>query len=281
MRNLLPLIKWVLFNTVCLRSPSIFLSIRAFGIKAFGTLGLYERENIKFLQRVVRPGSTAIDVGANCGVYALALSQCVGKSGKVWAFEPVSSTFGVLKRETAKAGNVRCEQIALSKECRDNVPMMVPLVFGQIPEPALASLGEPIVHYYSPIGRWMDKYLSGKNGTLDRIMVTTRTLDSFCGQLQDVSFIKVDVEGYELDFLKGAKAVLSKFNPVVQFESHARDISAFESYANDLGFKIGFLSQNNKLQEVDDSVLSDSAAVNFYMVSDERWKDFSESECAR
>lgn len=281
MRNLLPLIKWVLFNTVCLRSPSIFLSIRAFGIKAFATLGLYERENIKFLKRVVRPGSTAIDVGANCGVYALALSQCVGKSGRVWAFEPVSSTFDVLKRETAKAGNVRCEQIALSQECRDNVPMMVPLAFGQIPEPALASLGEPIVHYHSPIGRWMDKYLRGEKGKLDRIMVTTRTLDSFCGQLQDVSFIKVDVEGYELDFLKGAKAVLSKFNPVVQFESHDRDISAFESYANDLGFKIGVLSRKDKLKEVDDVVLSDSAAVNFYMVSDGRWKDFFESECAR
>jgi FkbM family methyltransferase len=277
MRNLLPLIKWILFNTVCLRKPGVFLAIRAFGIRAFAVLGLYERENIRFLQRIVRPGSMAIDVGANCGVYALALSQCVGKSGMVWAFEPVGSTFEVLERETAKKGNVHCEQIALSNECRDNVPMAVPLVLGQIPEPALASLGEPIVHYYSPIGRWMDRHLNLEEGKVDRILVTTKTLDSFCHQLWDVSFIKVDVEGNEMDCLEGARAVLAKFRPVVQFESHDRDLSAFESYARDLGFKLGVLSEQGKLKEVDDAVLSDKAAVNFYLVPDGRGDDLFES----
>ena len=79
MRNLLPLIKWILFNTVCLRKPDVFLSIRAFGIRTFAALGLSERKHIQFLEQIVRPGSTAIDVGANCGVYAVALSQRVGK----------------------------------------------------------------------------------------------------------------------------------------------------------------------------------------------------------
>ena len=277
MRNLLPLIKWILFNTVCLRKPGVFLSIRAFGIRTFAALGLSERKHLQFLKQIVRPGSTAIDVGANCGVYAVALSQLVGKSGMVWAFEPVGSTFEVLKTETTKKGNIRCEQIALSNECRDNVPMAVPVVFGQIPEPSLASLGEPIVHCYSPIGRWMDRHLNAEESKLDHILVTTRTLDSFCHQFRNVSFIKADIEGSEMDFLEGARAVLAKFSPIVQFESHDRDLSAFESYANDLGFKLGVLSEKGKLKEINDTDLADRTLVNFYMIPAGRQHDLFES----
>jgi hypothetical protein len=87
----------------------------------------------------------------------------------------------------------------------------------------------------------------------------------------------VDVEGNEMDCLEGARAVLAKFRPVVQFESHDRDLSAFESYARDLGFKLGVLSEQGKLKEVDDAVLSDKAAVNFYLVPDGRGDDLFES----
>ena len=49
-------------------------------------------DEIKFLRRLLQPGEKAIDVGANCGVYTVSIAQAVGPSGKVWAFEPASST---------------------------------------------------------------------------------------------------------------------------------------------------------------------------------------------
>ena len=99
MRNLLPLIKWILFNTVCLRKPGVFLSIRAFGIRTFAALGLCERKHIQFLEQIVRPGSTAIDVVANCGVYAVALSQRVGKEINDAVLADRTHAFPALTRE--------------------------------------------------------------------------------------------------------------------------------------------------------------------------------------
>ena len=99
MRNLLPLIKWILFNTVCLRKPGVFLSIRAFGIRAFAALGLSEHKHIQFLEKIVRPGSTAIDVVANCGVYAVALSQRVGKEINDAVLADRTHAFPALARE--------------------------------------------------------------------------------------------------------------------------------------------------------------------------------------
>ena len=42
-------------------------------------------------RRFARPGTCAVDVGANLGIHALVLAACVGDSGKVHAFEPVPS----------------------------------------------------------------------------------------------------------------------------------------------------------------------------------------------
>src|ERR1700756_619375 len=53
-------------------------------------------DEIKFLRRLIRPGQRVIDIGANCGVYALTLARLVGPTGRVWAFEPASATANLL-----------------------------------------------------------------------------------------------------------------------------------------------------------------------------------------
>src|SRR5579872_223267 len=53
-------------------------------------------DEIKFLRRLIRPGQKVIDIGANCGVYALTLARLVGPTGRVWAFEPASGTANLL-----------------------------------------------------------------------------------------------------------------------------------------------------------------------------------------
>ena len=67
-----------LIRFVC-ENPVFSFPYVAFGIRTFAALGLCERKHIQFLEQIVRPGPTAIDVGANCGVYAVALSQRLGK----------------------------------------------------------------------------------------------------------------------------------------------------------------------------------------------------------
>ena len=45
------------------------------------------------VRAILRPGQTAIDVGANLGYFTAVLAQCVGPAGRVWSFEPVPETY--------------------------------------------------------------------------------------------------------------------------------------------------------------------------------------------
>jgi len=73
-------------------------------------------DEIKFLRHLLQPGQKVIDIGANYGVYALCMARAVGPTGQVWAFEPSSSTAGLLAEGIAANGfaQVTLVQRALS-----------------------------------------------------------------------------------------------------------------------------------------------------------------------
>src|SRR5689334_11219087 len=63
----------------------------------------FEKE-IAFVRRVLRPGMRAIDIGANYGLYTLAMAQNVGPEGAVWSYEPASAASDCLRRTIARNG---------------------------------------------------------------------------------------------------------------------------------------------------------------------------------
>ena len=56
----------------------------------------YEPETTKLVEKLVKPGDIAIDIGANLGVISMLLSKCVGENGKVYSFEPTREGFKYL-----------------------------------------------------------------------------------------------------------------------------------------------------------------------------------------
>jgi tRNA G37 N-methylase Trm5 len=61
-------------------------------------LGAFEPETRRALKGAVKPDYVVFDVGANVGAHTLTLARCVGKSGKVYAFEPSDFAFAKLRR---------------------------------------------------------------------------------------------------------------------------------------------------------------------------------------
>ena len=59
--------------------------------------GNWSEPELDLLKIGLRPGETALDIGANFGIYAHYMSKAVGKNGKVYSFEPVPFTFQTLK----------------------------------------------------------------------------------------------------------------------------------------------------------------------------------------
>src|SRR5579859_6113813 len=67
----------------------LFVYLREVAISKNILLDNYEKAEVAFVQSVVKPGHTVIDIGANIGFYAMLFSSIVGPAGQVHAFEPV------------------------------------------------------------------------------------------------------------------------------------------------------------------------------------------------
>jgi FkbM family methyltransferase len=136
----------------------------------------------------VTPGMVALDIGANVGAYTVLLAQWVGKSGRVYAFEPAGPAFHGLVRHVAlnvQDDVVRPLAVAVSDH-EGNGTLIV-----------AATAGE--------------SRLAGVRDQSSAVTVPVTTIDRFCTR-EDIqpSFIKIDVEGEELAVLRGARETIRR-----------------------------------------------------------------------
>lgn len=168
----------------------------------FGDL---DRKISALIDATVKPGDTVLDVGANVGLITLRLSKRVGKRGSVHAFEPNPLVADRLETSLAanEIGNVQLHRVALGAE-RTTLRLDVP------PHNAGAA----------------SLVRAGAN-TLYSRDVSVVPLDDF--SLENVSFMKVDVEGFEEEVLKGFSKTLRKSPPkTIIFEQTEDGYSSFD-----------------------------------------------------
>ena len=156
----------------------------------------YERE-LNYLETILSPGKTFVDVGANLGMYTLVASRIVGPPGRVIAFEPSLQSFPTLKENISLNGftNVLAVRVALCDKT-----------------------GEAFLYHGSDPGK--NSLRSDPNAELKGETVATRSLDEVLDQaaVKTVDVIKMDVEGAEELVLLGANRVVSSQRPVILFE---------------------------------------------------------------
>jgi FkbM family methyltransferase len=139
-------------------------------------------------------GGTAVDVGANQGVFAYALAE---RAGRVAAFEP-NPDYARFARWMLR-GRAELHQVALSDQ-PGRATFHVPLADDGM-----------VLHLAGSLKRTHTQF--ARNRTYE---VEVRTLDSF--GLADVRFIKVDVEGSEREVLDGARATIARDRPALLLE---------------------------------------------------------------
>jgi FkbM family methyltransferase len=154
--------------------------------------GDFEPAEQRFVERYLRPGMTMLDIGAHHGFYSLLASQRVGAEGRVVAFEPSPRERQKLLRhlELNKCSNVIVEAIALGASAGDAELFVV-----QGKETGCNSLRPPEVSLHTK-----------------KLIVPMSNLDRYLEQhgVARVDFVKMDVEGGELDVLRGASAMLQR-----------------------------------------------------------------------
>lgn len=139
-----------------------------------------------FLWHQPTKGDLVFDLGANCGLAAYRLSHMVGESGKVVCLEPDPVNFVILQRNISRHGlrNVTALQCAIGASC-DRV--------------TFASEGA----VSSQMSKFLTRETCGETLTVDCL-----TLKSLCETYGTPKYVKVDIEGAEIEMLEAAQPVL-------------------------------------------------------------------------
>jgi FkbM family methyltransferase len=171
--------------------------------RALSGLNVDDCPEFKAMNDLVAPGDTVVDVGANMGEYTVILSRIAGNAGKVFSVEPIPRTFELLCHDIRALGlsNVVPMNFAASRRNGD-ATMEIPDTDDGDPDFFLARIADGSSH---PAGRL--------------VRVPLRTLDAALEEASArVRFMKIDVEGHELECLEGAASILRAAKPALLVE---------------------------------------------------------------
>ena len=160
--------------------------------KCFELYGQYSEEEVRVIRIFVKPGDTAIDVGANIGDLTLPMAVIAGPTGRVYAVESHSDTFNIL------CTNLALNQIGNTKP-----------INAFIADNDQVDTGGPWGKYGYVSQNWQPPFLS-----IDHL------------KLDSCAFIKIDVDGKELEVLRSAQATITACRPVIYLENDDRERSA-------------------------------------------------------
>lgn len=144
---------------------------------------------VRVCDEFVATNAVCLDLGANIGVTALALSE-IAPDGTIYAFEPSPTVYPLLVSNVKDndCRNIRTRQLAVAD------------IDGK--------------------ATFFDKSAYGHISADGEVEVATATLETIVGalQLDRIDFIKIDIEGYEYKVLRSALTLLRRFDPIIYFE---------------------------------------------------------------
>lgn len=177
--------------------------------------GEYSEGEVNLFRQVLRPGDLALDVGANIGVHTVPMAQFVGERGAVLAIEPQRLAFQML------CGNAALNQL-LNVWCHN-------VAVGEAP----GTIVVPILDPRKPNnfgGLGLGGFQQGESMPVIRLDDTPTPT---------CRLIKIDVEGMELQVLRGATQLIERSRPVLYVENDKLDRSAeLIRYIHSIGYDL-------------------------------------------
>jgi len=191
--------------------------------------GEYESGTNKILSKYIKKDDIVIEAGANLGSETLLISKLVG-NGHVYAFEPNPYTFKRLEINVSinDLTNVSCYDVALGEKNGEINFHIYPKEFCN---PGMSS-----------------KYMETVNTI--KINVVQKTLDSFVKEqnMSKVDFVKMDIQGAEMDLVLGASETLSLHKPTIFTEAYAlyNDTKQLYEKLQSYGYSIYLIGEDDK-----------------------------------
>jgi FkbM family methyltransferase len=172
-----------------------------------------ELDEISIMQRFVRKGDVAFDIGANIGLHSILLSRLVGPLGKLCVFEPNAELLPALRHTVGQLGNATLYAFALSNK------------------DGRSALFVPSDHSTASLADWtVSSPVFSDDGPSNEVTCDERRTDNLIEEhaLPPPDFIKCDVEGAELLVFEGARQTLNRVDgPIILFEANECASRAF------------------------------------------------------
>jgi len=177
--------------------------------------GIWEPKTTDYLCSALLPAQVFVDIGANVGYFTLLAARCVGPLGKVLAVEPNPAMTEQLRQNIARSGltNVVAEVVACS-----------------------ASTGVCRLYTGGP-------YNTGRSSLCSRNLQWTASVDVNCvpadilaekHALPRIDLVKIDVEGAELEVLRGMRDILKHWRPKIVIELLPSLLEGFSTTFNEV-----------------------------------------------
>ncbi len=176
--------------------------------KPFVKIGAgFENDEVKYFTSNLHYGDFVVDAGANIGFYSILASKLVGESGRIFSFEPSTTTIEIFEKNISinKLNNIR----------------IIPKGLGNINGTFNLVTPSDIPTGYSDSYRFIQTTNCEKDKIKDYEVVNLVTLDDFLleNKIKKIDFFKIDVEGFQLQVLEGAKRTLLENNVKILFEA--------------------------------------------------------------
>ena len=167
----------------------------------------YEKDNFEFYKAEIKEDNTILDIGGHIGLNAVLFARLAHK-GKVYVFEPAPNTFNIIN-DTVRINKLQ-DRVTVTQQAVSNNSGST---FFYMADSNLADNANSLIHHR------LDKKLK-------KIEVQLTTIDEFiaANNIKKVDFIKMDVEGAELDALKGGIGCLKTYKPKMTLGLHPTPI---------------------------------------------------------
>jgi FkbM family methyltransferase len=185
-------------------------------------MGTFEKDKVAAFASELRRDSVVYDIGAQAGIYTL-LAAARATRGHVYSFEPFPRNLEFLRRHIKLNGHTNCTVIDAAVDSTSGTAQ-----FAEGPTPEMGAL--------SPDGR---------------LRVNTVALDQLrdAGTLPAPDLVKMDIEGHELEALRGAARLLRTARPVLYLATHSSSLERdCGEFLRKLGYSVALAPNSDRLE---------------------------------
>jgi FkbM family methyltransferase len=196
------------------------------------TVRPYEPYTTELFKRALFPGATVLDLGAHFGYFSMIAARRVGSNGRVYAFEPAPPNFAILTRALELNGvrNVDAVQKAVSDDA--------------LPVPFLLADASTAHGIHGELFKTAKQV----------IQVDCVTIDEFIEKDQAVHVVKMDIQGHEVQALRGMVQTIARSSQLEMFVEWSPGLLRYAGVdprqpvhmLRDLGFEVCMIDEQNR-----------------------------------